>query len=99
MSLYDYQQSKKIMAEGYSFYPLIMAAVRGADDTNTAKIKMAWPELYEEVKARYNAPGGILRTDCDSDGCFTMPDGECVSPYPCIHSAPEIALPGGVRHD
>lgn len=61
MSLYDYQQSQKLTDEG--FYTLIMAAMRQADDSNLARIKSLWPREYEELKARYNAPGGILPSE------------------------------------
>lgn len=61
MSYYDYKQSRK--ASEYGFYSLIMAAMRNADDINMAKLKAAWPNIFEELKARYNAPGGVLDTD------------------------------------
>lgn len=60
MSHYDYECSIKIASKDYPFYALIMAAMRQADDNNTEKLRRAWPEVYEELKARYHAPGGIL---------------------------------------
>ena len=60
MSLYDYQQSEKISAENPPFYALIMAAMRQADDINGAFLKQAWPEVWTELRLRYNAPGGLL---------------------------------------
>lgn len=88
MSLYNYHESRQLGKDDPGFYSLIMAAVRKADDVNTAKIKAAWPEVYAELRARYNAPDGILRSDCDSAGCFTTHDGICISPYRCIHTLP-----------
>jgi hypothetical protein len=26
----------------------------------------------------------------DEDGCITLPNGECVSPLPCMHSVPPV---------
>jgi len=85
MSLHEYRESISISAEDPPFYALLMAAIRKADTTNTAKIKYAWPELWDEMQARYNAPGGILREDCGPDGCYVEASGECVSPYTCAH--------------
>ena len=59
MSLYDYNQSREI-ANNYSFTTLVMALARRADDGNTEKIKLCWPEIYEELYQRYHAPGGLL---------------------------------------
>jgi len=58
MSLYDYQKSILINSEDYPFYALIMVAMRKADDANLAKLHTVFPEIYNELKARYNAPGG-----------------------------------------
>jgi len=60
MSLYDYRQSQKIAAKDYQFYALIMAAMRKADTANTDKLAYAFPDVWAELKARYNAPGGVL---------------------------------------
>jgi hypothetical protein len=50
MSLYDYQTSR-----------LIMAALRKADSTNAAKLRAQWPDICDEMQARYDAPGGVLQ--------------------------------------
>jgi len=60
MSLHEYQESIEIDSKDYTFYSLIMAAIRKADDGNLARLRMAFPETYNELKARYNAPGGLL---------------------------------------
>ena len=60
MSLYDYQESKEIEVRGYTFYALVMACMRQADDDNLYHLTQAWPGVYDELKARYNAPGGLL---------------------------------------
>jgi len=63
MSHFDYEASKRISLDDPPFYALVMAAMRQADTTNTEKLKAAFPEVYDELRARYNAPGGILPTD------------------------------------
>ena len=60
MSLYDYEVSKEISKHDYPFYALVMAMMRKADDINMVKLTDAWPEVYVELRARYNAPGGLL---------------------------------------
>jgi len=60
MNLYDYQVSQQISEGDPPFYALIMAAMRKADTFNMAKLQRAFPAVYAEVSARYNAPGGML---------------------------------------
>ena len=60
MSLYDYKASQQIAAEDYPFYALIMAAMRQADTGNVELLREAFPEIWEELFARYHAPGGVL---------------------------------------
>lgn len=60
MSRYDYQESLKVASQGYQFKALIMAAMRQADTNNSTKLEAAFPEIWEELHARYNAPGGYL---------------------------------------
>jgi hypothetical protein len=57
VSRYEYELSKTYEPD---FYALIMAAMRQADSTNAAKLRAAFPETWDEVQARYNAPGGFL---------------------------------------
>jgi hypothetical protein len=63
MSLYDYKESQLISGKDYQFYALIMAAIRQADSNNLKKLSQAFPETYQEIKARYNAPDGVLPED------------------------------------
>jgi len=60
MSLYDYQASLDISSDDPPFYALIIAAMRKADSTNIEKLKAAWPEVYDEFRARYSAPLGVV---------------------------------------
>lgn len=67
MSRFDYEASRTISGESYPFYALIMAAMRQADSANLALLQMGWPWVWDELDARYNAPGGILATDPAGD--------------------------------
>ena len=60
MSHYDYIISIDLDRQDPPFYSLIMTAMRNADTDNMEKLKSAWPELWDELKARSNAPGGLL---------------------------------------
>jgi len=68
MSIREYKASQRLeqlarQLEGSSFYSLLMAAMRVADDYNLAILKEFWPDVYAELRARYNAPGGNLPGD------------------------------------
>lgn len=60
MSHHEYEASKLIAMDDWPFYALIMAAMRQADSFNLEKLGQAFPETLAELKARYNAPGGLL---------------------------------------
>jgi len=60
MSLYDYHLSSRLGIQDYPFYALVMAAMRQADTTNLAKLRDAFPNTWDELDARYHAPGGVL---------------------------------------
>lgn len=60
MSLYDYEMGRDIAARMFPFYAIIQAAMRQADTDNLEKLKAAWPEVWTELQARYNAPRGRL---------------------------------------
>jgi hypothetical protein len=61
---YAYEESKRLAAEG-DFYPLLMAAMRCADADNTERLRHAFPEVWEELHDRYQAPGGVIEGDPD----------------------------------
>lgn len=63
LNLIDYEISKRISALDLPFAALIAAALRKADSDNFARLKQAFPELTNDFKSRYNAPGGILLKD------------------------------------
>ncbi len=63
MSLYDYHYSEKLSRQDPPMDALLMAAIRKADSTNLARIEAGFPELVAEMKARYNAPLGVIPED------------------------------------
>lgn len=75
MSHHDYVASRTLAEQGVPFYAFIMAAMRQADTVNTAKLRAAWPDVWAELEARYNAPGGILKTDGARDVAWAEPEG------------------------
>lgn len=60
MSRHDYQASIEIVRDDPSFRALVMAAMRRADTSNLELLKDAFPLIWAELEARYNAPGGLL---------------------------------------
>ena len=63
MSLQDYQKSKEISIENYSFTSLIMAAMRKADLNNLSRLAFSFPAILDELKARYASPEGKLENE------------------------------------
>lgn len=71
MSKANYEAAKAFRLEHDSFEAAIMAAVMKADSRNRSKLFLAWPEIVEEVDARYDAPGALLeheRVDTGEEG-------------------------------
>lgn len=60
MGLIGYLQSREIETKEYSFDGLVMAAMRQASTDNLEKLQTAFPELWQDLQARYNAPNGCL---------------------------------------
>ena len=63
MSYHDYTAGRDIAMGGCSFYAIIQAAMRKADTPNLDRLKAAWPRIWDELQARYDAPGGYLPDD------------------------------------
>jgi len=63
MSLYDYRESAKLASADTPFYAFIMAAMRKADDRNLVRLKMSFPEVWDELESRYHAPNGEIPGD------------------------------------
>ena len=60
MARSDYLASRQIESGGYSFAAILMAAMRRAGGSNLDMLRAGWPSLWDELVARYNAPGGWL---------------------------------------
>jgi hypothetical protein len=67
MSLYDYKISQQLMLKDPPFYALIMAAMWRADTDNLEKLRDAFPCVWRELEARYNAPGGLLKDESEEN--------------------------------
>ena len=62
MSLYDYEVGQRVVTQygDDEFYGLIQACMRLADTDNLQRLKIDWPEVWDDLQKRYNAPGGLL---------------------------------------
>ncbi len=67
MSRFDYLASRELEAQDAPFYALIMAAMRRADTDNIRLLRVAFPDTWTELEARYNAPGGYLPGEMPDD--------------------------------
>jgi hypothetical protein len=63
MSFHEFLAGKEVMLSDFPFYGLVQAAMRQADDTNLTLLRTAFPAVWAELQARYNAPGGVLPED------------------------------------
>lgn len=63
LSYHDYIKGRELTLDDPPFYALVQAAMRRADSENLEKLKSAFPEVWEELYARYHAPGGRLPGD------------------------------------
>lgn len=71
MSLRDYKISQEVNRQGdwgEDFYALVMALMKNADTPNQHHLRTAWPHVWEELTARYNAPRGLLPGERDEEG-------------------------------
>jgi len=60
MSYHEYKRSQEMNGMDFPFYGLIMAAMRQADSFNLIKLQQSFPETWNELQNRHNAPGGKL---------------------------------------
>ena len=66
MSYHHYKASAELLRGDPPFYALIMAAMRKADTRNVELLRSSWPDVWEDLQARYWAPGGVLESDPES---------------------------------
>lgn len=60
---YAYMKSIDLGLDDPPFYGLLMAAMRKADTPNAARLRVAFPDVWDDLQARHNAPAGILDSD------------------------------------
>lgn len=63
MSLFDYKIATQLKDWDTPFYALIMAAMWRGDTDNVQRLRAAFPDVWDELNARYNAPGGRIDSD------------------------------------
>ncbi|MGH3783979.1 MAG: hypothetical protein ACRDRO_26025 [Pseudonocardiaceae bacterium] len=63
MSRFDYEVALTLRTAGTPFYGLLMAAVLSSDPHNRALLRAVFPDVFDELAARENAPGGHLPGD------------------------------------
>lgn len=68
LGLHAYHCSLKLGASSNQpYYALIAAAMRLGDAENVAKLREAFPSVWDELQARYNAPLGVIPSDGEMD--------------------------------
>ena len=70
MTYYEYEVGKKLEKMELPFYGIIQGAMRRAaaeSDENLEMSKGCFPEVWNDLKKRYNAPGGKLEEDIGGD--------------------------------
>ncbi len=67
MSLFDYKAAIRLHRADEPFYALIMAAMYRGDDVNVRKLRDAWPDVWDELQARYRGAGARIPGDPDYD--------------------------------
>ncbi len=58
--VFEYESSKHIALQDHPFYALVMAAMRQADEENLRRLRLGFEDVWQELQARYHAPGGVL---------------------------------------
>lgn len=63
MSRFDYEIAQTLHTAGTPFYALVMAAVLKSDPHNQALLRAVFPDVFAELTAREDSPGGHLDSD------------------------------------
>lgn len=61
MSYENYIKSQEVAQ--LPFEAIIMGFMRVADSSNLAYLQMKYPDIWDELQTRYNAPGGLLESE------------------------------------
>jgi len=59
LSIFDYRTSLDLELRGAPFYAIIAVAMRQADSDNIRRLRLMWPEIYEDLQAWRNTPGAL----------------------------------------
>ena len=60
VGLIAYHAGVKISRADPPFYALLVALMLRADSYNAERLRLAFPDDWDEVQRRYDAPGGVL---------------------------------------
>jgi hypothetical protein len=63
LGLHSYHYSLRLSRYDLTFESLIFAAISKSDWYNGERLRLAFPELFAEMRARYEAPGGVISGD------------------------------------
>jgi hypothetical protein len=63
VSRFDYEVAKTLRVADTPFGGLVMAAILKSDPHNRALLRAVFPDVWDELNARENAPGGHLDSD------------------------------------
>lgn len=64
--LHAYRVSQELAKGDPPFSAFIFCAIRKADTFNLERLRLAFPELVQEMEERYWAPGGMLEGERDN---------------------------------
>jgi hypothetical protein len=67
MTRHHYETGKRIVRlkheEDLPFYGILQGLMRLADSDNLMRLQLMWPDVWSDLKARYDAPDGRLPFD------------------------------------
>lgn len=69
LSFHAYHCAVKLNAQDHPFHALVAAAMMRADTKNEALLRWAFPEVWDTLRVRHNAPLGVVP---DLDGEIDM---------------------------
>jgi hypothetical protein len=63
LDYFEYRAASALKRDDLPFYALIAAAMWRADSFNAATLRASFPQVWDDLQARYLAPGGVLDSD------------------------------------
>lgn len=60
MNYHDFLVARDLERQDLPFYALVQAAMRRASNGNLEKLQLVFPEVWQDLQARYQAAGGLL---------------------------------------